>query len=180
MVHPAGLGGSPVTGQRSRAVVKASWTASSARSMSPQVRTSTATARPYSARNTRSIAAAETGVAIGSVVDDGLEGPDLDRQPGRAGKPSSPDQGGVEVDGRMMVKPPTCSLPSVNGPSVITTSPPVARRTVAVLGGMEPTSEHPRARGLELHVHGIHVRHDGVHLGHDLGRRRLVRLVDGQ
>ncbi len=52
---PAGLGGSPADGQRSTAAVNASWTASSARSMSPRTRTRTATARPYSSRNTRAI-----------------------------------------------------------------------------------------------------------------------------
>ncbi len=41
----AGLGGSPARGQRSTALVKASWTASSATSMSPNRRTRTATAR---------------------------------------------------------------------------------------------------------------------------------------
>ena len=36
MIHPAGLGGSPVSGQRCTATAKASWTASSATSMSPK------------------------------------------------------------------------------------------------------------------------------------------------
>ena len=57
MIQPAGLGGRPVRGQRSTATAKASWTASSARSMSPRRRTRTATARAYSRRNTSEIAA---------------------------------------------------------------------------------------------------------------------------
>ena len=43
MIQPAGLGGGPASGQRATAATKASWTASSATSMSPKVRTSTAT-----------------------------------------------------------------------------------------------------------------------------------------
>jgi hypothetical protein len=60
MIQPAGLGGSPAAGQRSTATVNASWTASSAASMSPNWRTSTATARPYSSRKIRSISAASS------------------------------------------------------------------------------------------------------------------------
>ena len=56
-IQPAGLGGGPVLGHRSRAVANASWTASSATSMSPNVRTRTATARPCSSRKTRSMSA---------------------------------------------------------------------------------------------------------------------------
>ena len=55
-------------GQRRTASVKASWTASSAASMSPKWRTRTATARPYSSRKTRS-----TSTSV-------LDGADLDRQ----------------------------------------------------------------------------------------------------
>ncbi len=44
MIHPAALVGSPVDGHRCTAVVNASWTASSAMSMSPKTRTRTATA----------------------------------------------------------------------------------------------------------------------------------------
>ena len=58
MIHPAGLGGTPSAGQRRSASTNASWTASSAASMSPNARTSTATARPCSARNTRPTSAA--------------------------------------------------------------------------------------------------------------------------
>ncbi len=38
----------------------------------------------------------------------------------------------------MTVKPPRCSLPSMNGPSVITISPLTGLSTVAVLGGCNP------------------------------------------
>ena len=82
MIQPAGLGGSPAVGQRCTAAANASWTASSARSMSPRRRTRTATARPYSARKTRSISAPVRAAhwngrtSIGRVVAGaGLAGP---------------------------------------------------------------------------------------------------------
>ena len=59
MIQPAGLGGSPAAGHRCTATANASWTASSAMSRSPKVRVRTATARPYSARKTSSISAAD-------------------------------------------------------------------------------------------------------------------------
>src|SRR4051812_26282434 len=56
-IQAAGLGGTPSRGQRSSATTKASWTASSARSRSPNARARAATAWPDSRRNRRSIAA---------------------------------------------------------------------------------------------------------------------------
>ena len=50
--------------QRSDAAVKASWTPSSAMSMSPKTRVSTATERPYSSRKTRSISPRPTSVNL--------------------------------------------------------------------------------------------------------------------
>src|SRR5260370_29159702 len=70
MIRPAGLGGIAAAGHRCTATVKASWTDSSARSMSPNTRTRTATARPYSARKTRSIAVG-SGLARGDTVRPG-------------------------------------------------------------------------------------------------------------
>jgi hypothetical protein len=64
MIQPAGLGGNPSSGQRCVATVNASWTPSSARSMSPKLRTSTETARPYSARNTPPMSGALVSIAI--------------------------------------------------------------------------------------------------------------------
>jgi hypothetical protein len=64
MIQPAGLGGSRVSCHRCTARVNASCTASSATSMSPKERIRMATARPYSARNTRSISpAGRTGTS---------------------------------------------------------------------------------------------------------------------
>jgi len=73
MIHPAGAGGIPLSGQRATAVANASCTASSARSMSPNTRASTATARPYSRRKTRSISERVTGRHLLSVLELALE-----------------------------------------------------------------------------------------------------------
>src|SRR5689334_22983727 len=96
MIHPAGLGGSPVTGHRSVATTKASWTASSARSRSPTERVSTATARPYSARKISSISVRDTTAVTGG--NSGvLERANLDRQPRDLGEPASPTECRIEI-----------------------------------------------------------------------------------
>src|SRR5271155_3707292 len=53
-IHPPGLGGSPAVGHLAAATVNASWTASSAASISPRKRIRVATQRPYSRRKTAS------------------------------------------------------------------------------------------------------------------------------
>src|SRR5260221_6592936 len=53
-IHAPGLGGWPCDGHRATATVNASWTASSAASMSPRKRIRVATQRPYSRRKTAS------------------------------------------------------------------------------------------------------------------------------
>src|ERR1700749_4773551 len=61
-IHAPGLGGWPSDGHRAAATVKASWTASSAASMSPRKRIRVATQRPYSRRKTAStVTARDTG-----------------------------------------------------------------------------------------------------------------------
>ena len=50
VIQAPGFGGRPAAGHRSTATANASWTASSARSMSPRTRTRVATHRPYSCR----------------------------------------------------------------------------------------------------------------------------------
>ncbi len=50
-IQAPGFAGTPFCGQRSAAIAKASWTASSARSKSPSARIRIATARPNSSRN---------------------------------------------------------------------------------------------------------------------------------
>src|SRR5215472_18457857 len=97
VIHAPGLGGNPVCGQRSTAVVKASWTASSARSISPKRRIRVATQRPYSARKTRSISAGDgPGSLAGGVI---LERADLDRGAARPGGLRGPGERRVEVGG---------------------------------------------------------------------------------
>src|SRR5262245_45062598 len=95
MIHPAGLGGGPVSGQRSTAAVNASWTASSATSMSPKTRTRTATARPYSSRNTRPISEVERAGTPESAL--APERPYLDRQGGHPSRLAAPFERGVEI-----------------------------------------------------------------------------------
>src|SRR6185437_382729 len=53
-IHAPGLGGTPCDGHRAAATVNASWTASSAASISPRKRIRVATQRPYSRRKTAS------------------------------------------------------------------------------------------------------------------------------
>ena len=62
-IQPPGLGGLPATGQRSAATTNASWTASSARSMSPKRRIRVATTLPRSSRKMRSSAVDATVTA---------------------------------------------------------------------------------------------------------------------
>ena len=91
MIQPAGLGGIPSAGQRVTATVNASCTDSSARSMSRSTPVSTATARPYCSRKTRSIAVWSTSGTVASVLGFLLERPDLDR--GTAGQRGPGGQG---------------------------------------------------------------------------------------
>ncbi len=56
VIQPPGFAGRPSRGQRSSAIAKASWTASSAASTSPNARTNVAIARACSSRKTRSTA----------------------------------------------------------------------------------------------------------------------------
>jgi hypothetical protein len=69
-------------------------------------------------------------------------------------------------------------MPSVNGPSVMSTSPSVARTTVATSAGCRPPVNTPGARGPHFLIEGLHVPHDRLE---DFGRRRIpVRLVDAE
>src|SRR6185437_2390349 len=100
MIQPAGLGGAPSCGQRAAATAKASWTASSARSISPKERTRTATARPYCSRKTCSIAEAVRGsdsVMRSEALRLVHEWAHLDRQPDHLGELATPLQRAVEV-----------------------------------------------------------------------------------
>ncbi len=70
-IQPPGLGGRPSDGQRSTATAKASWTASSARSMSPKTRARVATARPELSRKTRATTLAPGALPPGAPPSSG-------------------------------------------------------------------------------------------------------------
>src|SRR5664279_3142375 len=105
MIQPAGLPGSPSAGQRCAATVNASWTASSAMSMSSKTRTSTSTARPYSSRKTCPMSRSEgvpgrsreISATSPSVLPAVLEGAYLDGKGRRAGHLPRPVECGVQI-----------------------------------------------------------------------------------
>src|SRR5512146_18990 len=66
-IHAPGLGGSPSDGHLATATVNASWTASSAASISPRKRIRVATQRPYSLRKTASAVAAPAFMAAARI-----------------------------------------------------------------------------------------------------------------
>src|ERR1700722_17623878 len=110
-IHAPGLGGSPSDGHLAAATVNASWTASSAASISPRKRIRVATQRPYSRRNTSSTVTARESTAAGPAgsllvggvyADSVLEVPaeqraDLDRPSFCRRGELGPLQGGVQV-----------------------------------------------------------------------------------
>src|SRR3954468_18461011 len=97
-IQPPGFGGAPSAGQRSDAIANASWTASSATSMSPKRRTRVATAWPDSSRKTCSIVTAAAGTA-GLLLGLVLERAHLDRCGAGDGRLAGPRERGVEVRG---------------------------------------------------------------------------------
>src|SRR6266542_2018477 len=178
MIHPAGLGGSPVDGHRRTATVNASWTASSATSMSRKRLTRTATARPYSSRNTRSISEAARAGTRGSVLGLVLERPHLDRQRDRPGGLTAPFERGVEV-GRPDDHEAAAVLLALGVRAV-------GREHLAVLEphdggrarGVQAPVEDPRARGLDLPDQGVDVPHHLLEIHGGWGRS--VGLVDAE
>src|SRR5512132_3502616 len=103
VIQPPGLGGRPSAGHLSRATANASWTASSARSMSPTTRIRVATDRPDSWRKIRPTSAwSRVAGASPSPTRSGLGGgerPDLDRLADRRRGLGRPDQRRVQVLG---------------------------------------------------------------------------------
>ena len=117
-------------GQRASAVVKASCTASSASAMSPRKRDqdgngTAVLARGRSVRSPRSVDALE-------------ERPHFDRRAGGARQLAPQSSAASRSAALRIVMPPICSLLSMNGPSVVTTSPSWWRSTVAELAGCSP------------------------------------------
>jgi hypothetical protein len=64
VIQPPGLGGKPSFGHRRRATAYASWTASTATSISPKTRIRAATDRPEHSRKTASIVAPSTSGSV--------------------------------------------------------------------------------------------------------------------
>src|SRR5262245_21994034 len=168
MIHPAGLGGSPDRGQVRLAAANASWTASSAMSMLPKTRTRAATARPYSARKTRSI----------SVGFDILKRPHLDRQPDRPGRLPAPAQSRVQIGG--VDDPESADVLLAFGVR------PVGQQHLAVadpddgggVGSMQATGEDPGPSRAQLLIERLQVLDDRVH---DLRAGRFaVGLLDAE
>src|SRR5262245_30730984 len=112
-IHAPGLGGWPSDGHLAAATVNASWTASSAASMSPRKRIRVATQRPYSRRKTASTVTARESMVAARIrslrvgrasLDRVVEVPfeeraDLDRPLFRDRGELSPLQGRVQVGG---------------------------------------------------------------------------------
>src|ERR1700733_11872307 len=110
-IHAPGLGGWPSDGHLVTATVNASWTASSAASISPRKRIRVATQRPYSRRNTASIVTVRESMVAGRIPSPGVgrlspdgvvevsaeERADLDRPLFRGCCELRPLQGGVQV-----------------------------------------------------------------------------------
>ena len=172
MIHPAGLGGSPARGQRRAASANASWTASSAMSMSPKTRVRTATARPYSVtEDALDVGGRERRHGHGQSSAIVLERPHLDRERCTRGVALRPHSSAASRSGALITqKPPMCSLPSANGPSVMSTSPPSRRTTVAVLAGTGRRRRPRRRRPASSAFSASTSAHD---LLEDLGRRRM-------
>src|SRR5215211_7920144 len=178
MIQPAGLWGRPADGQRCTAAANASWTASSATSMSPKTPTRTATARPYSWRKTRSISAAGRAGTPASVPGPVLERPDLDGEGGRLGQPAAPGQGGVQVgrpdDGEAADVLLALGEGAVGAEHLAVGDPHDGGRARRV----QPTGEHPGPGLPELAVQGVEVGRDPLqHLGRG---SRAVGLVDAE
>src|SRR6266702_6783858 len=173
MIQPAGLGGIPADGHRAVATVNASWTDSSAMSISPNTRTRTATARPYSSRKTRSIALASTAGTAASVPGFLLERPHLDRLGTRLARPGRHGQRGVQIRGLDHPEPADVLLAlgerAVSDHHIAAGSPDYGRGARRV----QPAGEDPGPGGLHLSVE----RGDVLEPFLDrLGRRRGAAL----
>src|SRR5215211_4866620 len=103
VIQPPGLGGTPSHGHLPRATAKASWTASSARSMSPKARIRAASDRPDSSRKIRPTSAGSSPAAASpSSTPSGLESrerTDLDRHLDGPGDPRRPTERDIQVLG---------------------------------------------------------------------------------
>src|SRR5262245_33240713 len=168
MIHPGGLGGIPLDGHRSRAAVNASWTDSSAMSMSPKTRISEATALPYSRRK---ICSTSLNLFV-------LERADFDGQRGRLCQSPSPFERGIQIrrpdDGEPAEMFLALDVRAVSHEDISFSH----TDDCGTAGWMEPARKHPGVRGDHAVSDDRDVLHDPVE---DVGRRRrAIRLIDAE
>src|ERR1022692_2833125 len=190
-IPPPGLGGRAASGHFCPATRKASWTASSASSMSPRRRTSVATARPYSCRNTPAMAEASkdgcvmsvagvllgTGILLGTGVH--LERAHLDRAAAGFRRFRRPRQRRIQVV--RLDDPESAELllglgeGAIGGEYLAVAHPHHGRDA----GRLQAAGEDPGPRLAERGVDRLDVV---VHLLHDLLRRGglAIDVVHGQ
>src|SRR5215469_12085159 len=129
-------------GQCCSAASTASWTRSSAVAKSPVTCISAVASRPACSRTTLASSSCEVSGGLGGVVPPGTSGASAtDHSSGRISTIGQPGQvltmrrASSRSATSISVYPLTTSLPSTNGPSVITGSPRSSRTVVAVSGG---------------------------------------------
>src|SRR5918995_733273 len=184
VIQPPGFGGRPSRGHLRSAIANASWTASSARSMSPKTRIRLATACPDSSRKIRptsaSSSAAERSRALSAhrLIREPRERAHLDGGVDRGGDLRGPSERGVEVLGLDDVEAGEVLLRLGEGA--------VRRQHLAVrhthdcrrVGFVQPTREAPGAARLHLPLDGADPAAELAHLllGPRLPRRVLDRV----
>src|SRR6266704_2383762 len=186
VIQAPGLGGRPAPVHLRRATANASWTASSATSMSPKTRIRAATDRPDSSRKIRPTSASPgLGAAPVPRTPSGPgfvpERANLDRSPDDGTRLGRPDERGIEI---------------LSGDDVEATEVfprlrerPVGREHLAAghahdgggAGFVQPAAEDPRARRLHLRLQGHDLLVGLLHLlvGHRLAGL-AIDAVDGQ
>src|SRR5215204_3623404 len=160
VIHAPAFGGSPSSGHRRRATANASWTASSARSTSPNIPVRAATDRPDSSRRIRPIAALSLVTASWSAAGRsgrhlGREGAHLDGGPDEGRHLRCPDQRAVQVVGLDEVEASEVILGlgerAVGGHHAVPGGPHHRRGRRVV----QPPAEHPRTGRLDLRLQRV-------------------------
>ena len=110
------------------------------------------------------------------------ERPHLDRQRRRAARACRPQSSAASRSRRSMIeKPPRCSLPSANGPSVVEhVAVAAAASTVAVLGGCRPPANTQAPASRISWLTAVDVRHDLLPAPPAAGSPPPVGLVHGE
>ena len=151
MIQPPGFGGTPSPASAACATTNASWTASSAMSMSPKRRTRVATARPDScAEDPLDRGAARVGARCAYASGLVLERPHLDRRPAGDRRLGAQASAASRSAASITQKPPSCSFVSANGPSVVSDLAALALDDRRRVRRVQAAGEHPRALRLQL------------------------------